>query len=411
MTARLITGSTSDGYIPRQLADFQIAINESLALIVDPSTGEYPFQNATDDTLMQQFVAILAEAMMASDNAAGWLSQMRNPLTARGALLSAIVQLNGIIRKPGAPTYVQMTLTGTPSTVIPVGSLIGEASGSRVYATNADVVIPASGEATVAARCTTDGPYIPAVGSVVVIQTPIPGWDNATNTTLLSAGTNEETDAELVRRQQLSTNATSYRQIEAIQAAVLNIEGVTFCRAYQNRTLSTDDRGIPGKTLACVAVGGDDYDIADAILLRSPLGIGFYGNTAMIVIDRNGEGVTVQFSRPVERPIWIRVTLSVVNDERIQMFPSNGIQLVKEAIVNFAETGHSTCEPLGNTGFPPGQDIIRSYLYTPINSIGGSIIRSIALSEDGVNYSEADIAIAWDEIGIITEDRIEVIFV
>ena len=36
-----------DGYAPRRLAEIQRAMNEALAAIVDPATGERPFQNAT----------------------------------------------------------------------------------------------------------------------------------------------------------------------------------------------------------------------------------------------------------------------------------------------------------------------------------------------------------------------------
>ncbi len=411
MTAQLdITGSSENGYTPRQLADFQTAINQSTALIVDPKTGQLVFQNNSDDTIMQQFVAIISEAIQACDNAAAWLSRMRDPATASGALLHALVQLNGILAKRGSPTIITMRLTGTPGTLVPANSVIAEAQGSHSYKTYADSVIGSGGTVDVQAYCTEAGNYIPGTGTVVIVQTPIPGWSEATNTGLISTGTVAETDAELRWRQQISTNKTSYRQIEAIAAAIYNIEGVTFVRAYQNRDLETDDRGIPGKTLAVVAVGGDDSDICREIELRSPLGIRYIGNVSKDIGDPTREPVIVSFTRPNQRPIWIRVTISIVNDERIQIFPDNGVQLIKEAIVRFSQEGHTPCEPLGNTGFPPGQDIILSYLYSPINSIGGASIIDVQSSTDGISYSRSDVPIAWNEIGIFSEDRIEVNF-
>lgn len=412
MTAQLdITGSSENGYTPRQLADFQTAINSATALIVDPKTGEIVFQNNGDDTILQQVVAIISEAIQACDNAAAWASLMRDPATAVGALLSALVQLNGILRKEGSPTVINMTLTGTPSTLIPIGSLIAEATGSHAYSTYSDVVLDADGTATVYSVATETGTYIPQDGFVVMIQTPIPGWDEATNTGLVSRGTTAETDAELRRRQQISTNATSYRQIESIEAAVYNIEGVTFARSYQNRTLTKDERGIPGKTLAVVVVGGDEYKIASAIEIRTPLGISYDGNVARTIIGKDGEPLTVAFSRPTQILMWLRVTLSIVQDERIQIFPPNGVQLITDAIMNFVQNGHTDCEPLGNTGFPPGQDIILSYLYSPINSVGGVAVRKIETSVDnGLTWTDQDTIIAWNAIGVFDPSRIEIVF-
>ena len=44
-------GMTPAGFIPNRLADIQGDMNASIALIVDPHTGEYPFQNVTDDAV------------------------------------------------------------------------------------------------------------------------------------------------------------------------------------------------------------------------------------------------------------------------------------------------------------------------------------------------------------------------
>lgn len=421
MSADIQFGSTPEGFIPRQLADIQKAINEDLSIIENPKTGERPFQNATDDTILQQVVAKFAEQTGRVENAAHEAFQQRDPLTATGAGLSQVVQINGIVRQPGSPTIVPELLTGTPGTLIPVGSLIGHEGSDVIYRINENVVLPLEGQVTVSAYSTTEGPYDPAVGTVVNILTPVAGWESATNRRVLnegtpdeivigvsSIGTAEETDEQLRRRQQVSTNATSYRQIEAIRAAVANIAGVTFIRGYQNRMLETDDRGIPGKTVACVVVGGDSRLIAEAILMRSPLGVGFWGNVSETFYDSQNIATAVQFSRPIERDVYVRINMEIVIDEGIQIFPSNGISLIKQAIIDFAQFGHSPCEPIGNPGFPPGQDIIASWLSTPINSVGGAKINSIELSFDGTAWTTDELDITWDEHGVFDEARIEI---
>lgn len=418
----IVFGSTEHGFVPRQLADIQRSINEKLALIVDPKTGEYPFQNSSDDTVLQQVTAIFAEAVANVENAAATAFRMRDPLTAVGAGESALVQLNVILRRPGSYTIIPVMLTGTPSTLIPAGSQISSTDLQTIFELVEDVVLPQGGTAMTRAKCRELGPFNPNPDTVTYIITPVSGWSSVTNRQIngdgdganmggaTSIGTAQETDEELRRRQQLSTNATSYRQIEAIRAAAANIPGVSFVRAYQNRTLETDDRDLPGKSLACVVVGGDDRAIADAILFRAPEGMEFYGNTSVTIYDSMGIGTVVAFSRPLERKISLAVNLEVVVDEGIQAFPTNGEQLIKEAILDFVKNGSSLCEPLGNSGFVPGQDIIRSYLYTPINSIGGTRIKSLQLAVDDGAFSEQDIAIAWNEIGIFDSNRIWVDF-
>ncbi len=410
MTAIATAGSFDDGFVPRQLADIQISMNEDLAEIVDPRTGEKPFQNATDDTILQQTVAEFAEATAATENAAAIAFAMRDPLTATGAGLSALVQLNAILRKAGASTIIPVTLEADPATLIGLGSLISTPNGEMSFSINENVVIPQSGTAQSTAICTVFGPIDPDPGTVVVIQTPVPGWKNVTNGETISVGTAEETDLELRRRQQQSTTNTAYRHIEAIRAAVLNVPGVTFCRAYQNSTLATDARGIPGKDVAVVAVGGDDRAIAEAMFYEFGISQVGHGNRTEVFYDDQMIAYPISFSRPVERDINVRIILEVVVDEGIQVFPSNGPELIKAAILDFAVAGHTPCEPLGNSGFPPGQDIIRSYLYSPINSIGGARVVSIELGVDGGALAEQDITIAWDEIGIFAAERIEVTF-
>lgn len=400
-----------DGYAPRQLADIQIATNENLAEIIDPDTGEKPFQNDTDDTILQQVVAIISEQIAKVENIAKVAFDQRDPLTAVGVALSALVQLNAILRKPGAATIIPITITGRPNVVIPLGSLVATADGEQQFSIYENVVIPNSGTIDLYAYCTEYGPIDPKAGTVVVVSTPVSGWDSVTNGEPVSVGTVEESDSELRRRQQQSTNNTAFRHIEAIRAAVLDIPGVTFCRAYQNSALVPDVRGIPGKDVAVVVVGGNDRDIASAMFYEFGISQLGYGNRTEVFYDNQKIANPISFSRPVEREISVLVQLEIVVDEGIQIFPSNGPELIKAAILDFAVNGHTPCEPIGNTGFPPGQDIIRSYLYSPINSIGGARVVSIHLGVDGGPLAEHDVSIDWDEIGIFSADRIQVEFV
>ena len=226
-------GMTLAGFIPKRLADIQNDMNASIALIVDPHTGEYPFQNVTDDAVLQQVVGVFASALEEAWEAAYEASVQFDPQKNTGAGQSGTVQLNAITRKAGTKTILTFDLTGTPGVLVPAGALIASASGETAYALQENVIFPAvvegqrTSHTTARGVCTEYGAFDPGPGTVNTIQTPVAGWFNASNTATESVGTAQETDEELRKRQQRSTQLTSYRQIDAIYASVLAVEGVT----------------------------------------------------------------------------------------------------------------------------------------------------------------------------------------
>lgn len=395
-------GMTPQGFIPKRLAQILTDLNENVADIVDPGTGEFPFQNATDDSILQQVLGVFAEGLSECWEAAYDGSVQFDPLKNSGAGQAGTVQLNAMFLKPGAYTIVAMELTGKNGTTVPKGSRIASEDGLQVFATMEPVFIGASGTATVQAECTVKGDVDPEPGTILSIQTPQPGWLNATNTATLAVGSVQETEEEARRRQQRSTSLTSYRQIEAIYAAVMNVPGVIYCRAYQNdKTYPSDDRGIPFKEVAVVAEGGDPRAIGQALFLRFPVGVIGYGNTSEVFYDNQGISYAISFSRPVDVLVAVEVDVTITSRAD---FPDTGAQLIAEAIVNYAEYGGEGNED----GFPPGADIVCSRLYTPVNSVPGHKVTRLAIAVAGGAFSTGDIPVTWDHVGRFDVSRITV---
>ena len=401
-------GMTLAGFIPKRLADIQNDMNASIALIVDPHTGEYPFQNVTDDAVLQQVVGVFASALEEAWEAAYEASVQFDPQKNTGAGQSGTVQLNAITRKAGTKTILTFDLTGTPGVLVPAGALIASASGETAYALQENVIFPAvvegqrTSHTTARGVCTEYGAFDPGPGTVNTIQTPVAGWFNASNTATESVGAAQETDEELRKRQQRSTQLASYRQIDAIYASVLAVEGVTYCRAYQNATAyPVDDRGIPFKEVAVVAEGGDPAAITDALFLRFPVGVIGHGSISVTKYDQQGVGYPISFSRPTPIPVYVNVIVEITNRSE---FPDNGIQLIKEAIVAYAQYGDTS----NTEGFPPGEDVIRTRLYTPINSIAGHEIILCEIGTEQGSLAEENILIAWNQVATFDVDDITV---
>ena len=107
-------GMTLAGFIPKRLADIQNDMNASIALIVDPHTGEYPFQNVTDDAVLQQVVGVFASALEEAWEAAYEASVQFDPQKNTGAGQSGTVQLNAITRKAEWPGWTPPHSTSGP---------------------------------------------------------------------------------------------------------------------------------------------------------------------------------------------------------------------------------------------------------------------------------------------------------
>ena len=239
---------------------------------------------------------------------------------------------------------------------------------------------------------------IPA-NTVTIIVNPISGLNTVNNIAAGLSGRDLETDEEfrVRRREQLTAigNATD----EAIRAAVLQeVTGVTAALVISNRLDVTDGDGRPPHSFETVVSGGDEQEIADKIWETQPSGIQPVGDITKTVVDSTGTNQTVKFSRPTNVYIWVDLDYSLNAEET---FPENGEDLIKTAIVDYAEA---------NIGI--GDDVIYQRLAIPIYEIPGvsTIVITLATSTTPAGppgaYTGANVVIAADELAVFDESRI-----
>lgn len=75
-----MTGMTPQGFIPKRLADIIADMNTNLESIYDKKSDSYPFQNATDDSILQQIVGVFSEQLSFCWNAAYQAAIQFDPL-------------------------------------------------------------------------------------------------------------------------------------------------------------------------------------------------------------------------------------------------------------------------------------------------------------------------------------------
>jgi len=386
------TGVTQEGFVIKRLDELLSELNAAMKAIFGEDFNTSPESpDGQVNGVVSASNADLWELAQACYNA-------YNPSAATGVALSNLVQVNGITREPATSTRVVLTIGGTEGALIPAGSLVSSGEGTTQYSTVGPVTIPAGGSVDVNAEATITGPIEATAGSLTTIETPIVGWDTVTNNADGVLGTNEETDPELRARRSQSVARDAQAIIDAIFAEVANVTGVTSLLVLENDTDTTDGNGLPPHSVRVIVRGGDDQEIGEAIFLKKTIGAETDGTTTVQVNDIQGLPNDISFQRPTETPIYVTVNLTTFAD-----FPADGADQIKQAIIDYAEGNL-----VQGREFSMGDDIIHSELYTPINSIQGHTVDSLFIGTSPSPAGTADIAIAFDEVGVFETANIVV---
>jgi len=408
-------GVTSTGFSMMSLNDIQAALQNLLSQIKDPDTGETLQEDFDENDPFIQVMNIFADQQSAQWDLLAQVFAQFQPNVASGAVLSSLVQLNGLTRQIGTPSTVTLTLTGSAGILVPAGSQVSDSAQDVTWVIPNNTTLDVNtGVATVTAESQLNGVFTAPISTLTQILTPIAGWNAVVNTTAALPGTADESDSSLRIRRDASTSEPAQSIPEAIQAAIANLTGVTYCRLYQNNTMATDGRSIPAKSLAMVVVGGSDEKVASEIFKRMPVACGTYGSTSISYTDSLQQTTVVSFSRPADVPVYLKISISSIDPSTFSgtVDPAQiAANIVAFAAGGMAALGVPATEGFDDYGFPPGINVVASRLYSPINIVPGLKINSVTMSLDGITYAATDIAILWNQIAQFTISNIEVTIV
>ncbi len=362
------------------------------------------------DSMDGQIVALVSLSYYDLTQVLAWVYASFPPHTAQGDALSRVVKINGIRRLIPTNSQVDVVIVGQAGTVINAGQ-VEDAAGNR-WALPEVVTIPTEGEVTVTATAVEAGALTVAEGSITKIVTPTRGWQSVTNPTALlpsQAGNPVETDAELRRRQTVSTMIPSLSVMEGIVGAVAALDGVTRLRGYENDTNITDDDGVPGHTIALVVEGGDATEIATALHRKKTAGTGTYasaddlaGGTTVTVNDQFGVPTDINFIRPTPVTITVEVEITALTG-----YIGDTASAIASAVADYINA-------LGI-----GEEVYLNRLYTPANlsgqwqptsplPVGGIpapatfVIDSILIARGLDTPADADLTLAFNEVAVCT---------
>lgn len=412
---------TPQGIIGKSLNEYLVDIEGKL-LAIDPNW------NIDPDSPDGQKNGIDAEAMANMDEGVVAAYRSKDPASAVGEALNDIGAISGVPRQQATYSVAPVTITGTPTKIIPAGvSVVRSRIDNTAWTLNSAVVIGVGGTGSGFVTCTTAGRVVAGVGELTVIGTPTAGWSSVTNPTAATQGQPEESDAEYRIRRFESVSKPGSNMVDNMEANVKAVKTVTTARVLENYLDTVDENGIPGHCLAIIVNGGSDADVGEAIRQKKNQGCGMFPrwneqtetwvdpqgtNGILIYVESPVTGLVnpITFQRAIAKSIYVRVSI-----QRKGILPGNINELVIQAII--ADATKSLFE--GNSligfnqgGYDIGEVVPVGRLYTPVNKVlglyGDSYVTSITIGTSAGELSAATIQPAYNELATFDEDNIVV---
>lgn len=185
--------------------------------------------------------------------------------TSFGEYLELRAEEHGVYRNAAVPATGLVTFTGTPGTVIPVGSEVTtpstEGVPAQIYATDIELVLDGDGSSSVAVTAISAGAEGNVGVGAITMFPAIPGLTGVTNAAATTGGFDEESDESLlvkyldrVRNPSSSGNVADYRRWAREVAGVGGVSVVPLEDGPGTVTVAIidDERSVPDPALVAL---------------------------------------------------------------------------------------------------------------------------------------------------------------
>lgn len=319
-----------------------------------------------------------------------------DPDQAIGTVLDQRCSLNGIQRKGGTYTYVDievttdrsLTLQGINDNALEDAYTISDAEGNQfVLATTSSLT---AGTTTLSFRAANIGNVEVLPNTITTPVTVILGVTSVNNPSGATLqGENEETDAQLRERRKQSVAVSNQGYVDGLLSSLLNLPDVTTASVYQNRTNTTDSDGIPGHSIWVVIQGGTDQEIGQVMANKVAAGVGMKGSQSVAVESADGYSEVYHFDRPTNQLLYVQLTVTPLSGQHIDP------DYLKETISQMS--------------FSPYETVDSSKIICYIKQNQQDVAFTCQVSTDGVNWETVAVPASKDRYFYITEASITVI--
>lgn len=384
-------GLTEKGYIRRSYDDI---LNDKIQRAKELFGEDI---DTSDQTPLGKFLRINAYDQAQAEEEIEAVYYARFPNTATGQSLDRLLTFAGITRNPASSAVYSVLLTGTEEYVVPVGFLVATDTDVSFWTTK-EYTIGEDGTCLVEVSCTEPG-SVGNLGSASAICKAVNPDTNiyfVEGKECLTAGLDEESDADLRVRFLTAISGSGSCNESSIRAAILRVPTVQYAAVICNSMDTEDSDGRPAHSFECYVLGGDDYEqaIAEAIFEKRPIGIRTVGDKAVTITDVSGKERVVHFSKAEKVMITVKAAI-----KKTTSFPDDGITQIQKAV-----SGHINDIGIGNS-------LVLSSIYGHIYGVAGvKEVTSLELSTDGgETYSVGNVAVPEYGVAICADVLVEVV--
>lgn len=321
--------------------------------------------------------------------------------TAEGVQLDMLLPYAGITRNLADFAYGQIEIRGTPNHFIGSGFFVST-NTDIFFQTLYDLTLNSEGVGTVDIVSSEIGAQ-GNVGANTITQIVNPDADikSVNNPLKTNGGREKETDAEARERADITVEGIGSATTAAIRTNLLKLSSIRSAKVIENYSDVVDQYGTPPRSIQAFVLGGSDEEIAIAIHEKKAGGIQPYGTTYVEVLDLSGDVKKIGFTRANEINIYIKVSLATNTS-----FSSNGTEQIRTALIRYI--GGTDVSNNAYSGLNMGDDVIVSRLIARTYSVDGIEDVTIEVSNDGTNYSDANVVIGLEEVAQTHFNNIEV---
>ena len=272
--------------------------------------------NLAQDTPDGQMMNIFVQSILDLQDLLTQIYNGFDPDNAIGVVLDQRVSINGIQRQAGTHSITNITVTvsqalnlfGLDQLIQAPFTVADNAGNNWVLQSSQSISVP--GIYVFSFQALVPGAVLTIPNTITVPVTIVLGVTSVNNpTAATSTGLNEETDAALKIRRQQSVSLSSQGYLQGLLAALLNINGLTFAKVYENNTNATDGDGVPGHTIWVIVAGTyNNSEVANAIYTKRNAGCGLFGSIPYTITQVDGSSFIVVWDIVIPQPLFIKFT-------------------------------------------------------------------------------------------------------
>lgn len=348
--------------------------------------------NLDDGSNAGAFANVLGFVIYSLDEQQQATRNSRYPDTATGQDLDDAASIYGVYRKVATNATVQLLLTAyiNPNSPTIISTDNGEYStpDGQVFRIVNDVTINtqatdsngqplvdddgnALGQATVTAVSEDTGSnQNVAPGSIVNPEQSVDGFYSVTNPTKALGGLDVESDDKLRARLQVNMRTSSKGTPDGITTALRNIDDVRDARVIDNKELTTDSYGNPGKSSHAYVLGGQPDEIAAVLHSYGTATANWVGKMSGQATGVDGRTLTYYYDNAPQALVYVKIT---VTTDATSFNLDYGTQQVKDAVNAYFDT------------LTMGSNVNFTKLFSPIYAVSGIKDVQISMGRDSAD--------------------------